>query len=97
MSDTYSSIKFINNNDKTRYAELSSHVAIIGDLLRIISLMFLGLFVFRKTAGSFKNFVLTYSISSFMIGFFAYNHGHTGRGICEYILAVVFLIFFIKY
>ncbi len=96
MSDTYTAIKFVNNNDKTLYAELSSHTAIIGDILRIISLLFLGMFVFRKTASSFKNFLLTYSISSFIIGFFAYNHGHTGRGISEYILATVFFIFFIK-
>jgi hypothetical protein len=97
MSDTYTAIKFINNNDKTLYAELSSHTVLIGDLLRILSLLFLGLFVFRKSSSSFKNFLLTYSISSFFIGFFAYNHGHTGRGISEYILATVFLIFFIKH
>jgi hypothetical protein len=94
---TFPLIKKINDNPLTEYAQLSSHLAIIGDLLRISCLIFLGSFIFSKKTGSFSNFLLTYAISSIFIGFFAYHHGHTARGVTEYTTALVFLIFYMKY
>jgi hypothetical protein len=94
---TYPLIKKLNNNAPTQYAQLSSHLAIIGDLLRMLCLIFLGSFIFSKKTSSFNNFLLTYAISSIFIGFFAYHHGHTARGISEYITALVFFIFYMKY
>jgi len=94
---TYPLIKLLNNTPLTPQAQLAAHLAIIGDLLRMLCLIFLCSFVFNKKASSFNNFLLTYSISSIFIGFFAYNHGHTARGISEYITAIVFFIFYMKY
>jgi hypothetical protein len=94
---TFPLIKKINDNPLTEYAQLSSHLAIIGDLLRMLCLIFLGSFIFSKKTSSFNNFLLTYAISSIFIGFFAYHHGHTARGISEYITALVFFIFYMKY
>ena len=94
---TFPLIKKINDNSLTEYAQLSSHLAIIGDLLRMLCLIFLGSFIFNKKTSSFNNFLLTYAISSIFIGFFAYHHGHTARGVSEYITALVFFIFYMKY
>jgi hypothetical protein len=94
---TFPIIKKINDNPLTEYAQLSSHLAIIGDLLRMLCLIFLGSFIFNKKTSSFNNFLLTYAISSIFIGFFAYHHGHTARGVSEYITALVFFIFYMKY
>jgi hypothetical protein len=94
---TFPLIKFLNNNALTKYHKLAAHLAIIGDLLRMLCLIFLGSFVFSKKTSSFSNFLLTYSISSIFIGFFAYHHGHTARGISEYITAIVFFICYMKY
>ena len=94
---TFPLIKKINDNLLTEYAQLSSHLAIIGDLLRLLCLVFLASFIFSKKASSFSNFLLTYGMSSIFIGFFAYHHGHTGRGISEYISALAFLFFYMKY
>jgi hypothetical protein len=94
---TFPLIKKINDNPLTEYAQLSSHLAIIGDLLRMLCLIFLGSFIFSKKTSSFNNFLLTYAISSIFIGFFAYHHGHTARGVSEYITALVFFIFYMKY
>lgn len=95
--NTYPLIAFLNNNVLTQHAKLAAHIAIIGDLLRLLCLVFLGSFIFRKKASSFSNFLLTYGISSIFIGFFAYQHGHTLRGISEYISALAFLFFYMKY
>ncbi len=94
---TFPLIKFLNNNALTKYHKLAAHLAIIGDLLRMLCLIFLGSFVFSKKTSSFSNFLLTYSISSIFIGFFAYHHGHTARGISEYITSIVFFICYMKY
>jgi hypothetical protein len=95
--NTYPLIAFLNNNAPTQHAKLSAHIAIIGDLLRLLCLIFLGSFIFSKKSSSFSNFLLTYGLSSIFIGFFAYHHGHTARGISEYISALAFLIFYMKY
>jgi hypothetical protein len=94
---TFSLIKFLNNNALTEQYKLAAHLVIIGDLLRMLCLIFLGSFIFSKKTSSFNNFLLTYAISSIFIGFFAYNHGHTARGVSEYITALIFFIFYMKY
>ena len=92
--DTFNSIAFLNDNDMKKMYKLSSHLVIIGDLLRVLGLIFLGRFVLNKNFASFNNFLLTYAISSVIIGFFAYNHGHTARGISELTSAIVFMFFY---
>jgi hypothetical protein len=87
----------LNNNPKTSQAPIATYISIVGDLLRLLCLFFLGTFIFKNKPSSFKHFLLTYAISSIMIGYFAYHQGHTLRGISEYILAVVFGFFYMKY
>lgn len=87
----------LNNNPKTSQASIASFTAIVGDLLRLLCLFFLGSFIFKNKTSSFKDFLLTYAISSIIIGFFAYNQGHQMRGISEFILAITFGVFYMKY
>jgi hypothetical protein len=94
---TFPVIQKLNNNELGQHYKLAAHLTLIGDLLRILCLIFLGLFIFRKKTSSFSYFLLTYAISAAFIGFFAYHHGHTTRGISEYITALVFFIFYMKY
>jgi len=93
----FSYLHDLNNNPKTTQASIASFAAIVGDVLRLLCLLFLGSFVFKNKTSSFKDFLLTYAISSIIIGFFAYNQGHTIRGISEFILAITFGFFYMKY
>ena len=90
-------IVYINDNPKRYLSAHSSYAAIVGDLLRLVALYLLGCFVLSKKQSSLKQFLLVYSLSSFLIGFFAYHHGHDARGLSEWILAVVFLVFYVRY
>jgi hypothetical protein len=95
--NTFPLIKNLNNNPLRKNYKLAAHLIIIGDLLRILCLIFLGLFIFKKNTSSFSYFLLTFAISSCFVGFFAYNHGHDARGFSEYILAIAFFILYMKY
>jgi len=95
--NTISYIRSFNDNAPTQYKYISSVGTLVGDALRLVTLFLLGSFVFSKKSSSFKYFLLAYALSSVFVGFFEYNHGHTARGFSEYILALLFFVFYLKY
>lgn len=87
-------ISRLNDNPKKQGWSVASLVVIIGDILRIVSIILLAVFAYNKKFNYFRNFLLTYAISSVLIGYFAYTHGHNARGLSEWIVALIVFVLY---
>ena len=85
-----------NDDGKRKGYKTASQIVIIGDLIRILSIYFLYLFAAGKKISNFKYFLGLYGVSSIVIGYFEYTHGHTLRSYSEWIFAVIAILLYLR-
>ena len=75
----------------------SKYLIIVGDILRNLALITLLFYVYNKTHFLFKLFLILYSMSSFMIGYYAFTHSLQSRAYSEWFGGIITLYLTIIY